>query len=812
AVTVDRGTPEFHDWWAHDNASEKKAFEDFVDWAYARWEQDPSLHIYHYAAYERSALRRLQDKYRPNASGRDALRALMGKHATRESKVDDMLRGELFVDLYPIIRQGFIVGTPSYSLKETEKLIADKRDAAVKTAGGSVVEYQRWIDSGESFDWKQSPILQGIRAYNREDCVNTWQLRQWLHARQQEAEIAYRPFGEEAHKGPKESAREPGEDEVLAAAIIQGLEDAPGGDPEHRRITELLAHLLCYYRREERPTWWQFFKMLRESDDDAREAAPDCLARLRRTDRPGFAVKRSMGYEYSFDPEQDTEIRLNSTVTPVHDEDISLTVIEFDQKAGRIAFKFGPSAGPPPETMSVVQREIILGTSITKGIIRFVQGWMRDDPPNQAVVDLLHRRPPRIAGIERGQPLIDEQGDVTAQTIALVAAMDRATLAIQGPPGSGKTYTAGRVIASLLAAGKRVAVTSTGHTVILNLMEAVEEARAHIPFDAPLFKAGGKQEAIPAGSSIRWIEKNEQVAEALPAGAALVGATAWGFCREELIDEFDYLFVDEAGQVALATIVGIGACADNIVLLGDQMQLAQVTQGKHPPGVEVSALTYLLQGHATIPPELGVFLPRTWRMHPRVNQFISNAVYEGRLHSHPHTSRQKIAPCAEPIHCENGIVVLPVPHSDNAQDSEEEVRQIEAVIASLRGRRVTDRENVERDLDVLGDLLFVAPYNRQVRALQARLGAGAKVGSVDKFQGQEAPAVVISMCASSLDDAPRGARFILNPNRLNVAISRAKTLAIVVASPRLIVSRCSSVEEMKLVNLFCRLVDYADGL
>jgi uncharacterized protein len=241
------------------------------------------------------------------------------------------------------------------------------------------------------------------------------------------------------------------------------------------------------------------------------------------------------------------------------------------------------------------------------------------------------------------------------------------------------------------------------------------------------------------------------------------------------------------------------------------MQLAQVTQGQHPAGVEVSALNYMLQGHATIPRDFGIFLPITWRMHPRVNQFISDAVYEGRLTSHPHNEQQRIAPCAEPVHCENGIVVLPVQHEDNAQWSAEEIDQISLVLESLHSRNVTDRENAERPLDRVGDLLFVAPYNRQVRALQEKLGESAKVGSVDKFQGQEAPVVVISMCASSLDDAPRGAQFILSPNRLNVAISRAQTLAIVVASPKLIVSRCSSVEEMKLVNLFCRLVDYAEG-
>jgi uncharacterized protein len=808
AVVLEGGKPVFRDWWAHDNASEKKAFEDFVDWTYARWEADPAMHIYHYAAYEPAALRRLRDKYKLDANGRDAIRALMGKHATRESKVDDLLRGEVFVDIYPVIRQGFIVGGPSYSLKETEKLVAEPRDAAVKTAAGSVVAYQEWIDSGESPDWKQSPILAGIRAYNREDCLNTWLLRDWLLARQQEAGISYIPSSDVEGKGKKEP---PKEEELLAGAISLQLENTPDGDAEHRRVTELLGHLLGYYAREDRPVWWRYFHLTRHADEETRYNEPSCIAGLQRTARAPWIDKQSTAYEFRFDPAQDTTIRLGSKIACTYNEGASGEVIEFNPAAGLVALKLSKKAGVPPEQFSIVEFEFINSIGIIAGIKRFVEGWMRDEPRSAALVDLLYRRPPRLSGRKPGERLIDEGADVVEQAYRAIAAMDRTTLAIQGPPGSGKTFTAARVIARLLQQGKRIAVTSTGHKVIMNLMKAVEKAGAEIPFDAPMLKVLGEDEELPAGSSIRGLKESKQIALSLPNGGVLIGATAWGFCRPENEGKFDYLFVDEAGQVALAMLVGIGACATNIVLMGDQMQLPQVTQGSHPPGVDSSALMYLLQGHATIPPDRGIFLPTTWRMHPRVNQFISDAIYEGRLHSHPHTARQRITPCADPIHCESGIVVLPVPHADNAQGSSEEVERVAEVIASLRGRQVTDREAKTRELDHVGDLLLVAPYNRQVRALQERLGQAARVGSVDKFQGQEAPVVLISMCASSLEDAPRGARFILNPNRLNVAISRAQTLAIVVASPRLIVSRCSSVEEMKLVNLFCRLVEYADG-
>ncbi len=298
---------------------------------------------------------------------------------------------------------------------------------------------------------------------------------------------------------------------------------------------------------------------------------------------------------------------------------------------------------------------------------------------------------------------------------------------------------------------------------------------------------------------------------ALDAGPCLVGGTAWLFSREELAGRFDYLVIDEAGQVSLANAVAMGLSARNLILVGDQMQLAQVTKGHHPGDTGLSCLEYLLHGSATVPDDRGIFLRESRRMHPGVCRFISEAVYEGKLGNLPATERHRVIrrPQTTLVPAETGIVWMPVPHDGRTQSSEEEAELIQTIVVELLGRRVVGRDGVERPMTVR-DILVVAPFNLQVRALKAVLDPGIRVGSVDKFQGQEAPVVIVSLCSSTLEDSPRGASFLLSPNRLNVAVSRAEALAIVVGCPDLMDVRCHSLEEMKLVNLLCHLVHYAE--
>jgi uncharacterized protein len=257
--------------------------------------------------------------------------------------------------------------------------------------------------------------------------------------------------------------------------------------------------------------------------------------------------------------------------------------------------------------------------------------------------------------------------------------------------------------------------------------------------------------------------------------------------------------------VALADALAMGTAARNLILLGDPQQLAQVSQGTHPEGTAASVLEHLLDGHPTVPPHLGIFLERTRRMHPGVCRFISDVIYEGRLDGLPEVARQDTA-------FGTGVRFLPVEHIGNVASAPEEAERVAQEIRRMRAGSWTNRDGVRQPLDDF-DFMVVAPYNAQVRQLRRALEAaglgGVPVGTVDKFQGREAPIVFYSMATSSAEDVPRSLEFLFSRNRLNVAVSRAMCLACIVASPRLLESRARTIEQMRLINALCRFVEMA---
>jgi uncharacterized protein len=794
-VHLENGEPEFVDWWAHDDAQEKKAFEDFIDWAYGRWRSDPAMHIYHYAAYEVSAMRNL-----------------MGKHATREREVDDLLRHQVFVDLYTVVRQGLIVGTPSYSLKDIERLYMEVREGEVTTAGGSVVAYHRWLESGESQGWRYSGILKEIRDYNEVDCVSTWKLAEWLRNVQSESGLTYIvPDG-----GDKKESGDTGESvhpaTLLAERLIAEVESGTIEDDESRHAQQLQAWLLEFHWREAKPVFWRMFDWHEKTEQELIDDF-DCLGGLRRTSKSPIPIKRSHLYEYRYDSDQDTKLHEGSTCFFAHDLSIRTTIEHLETDQGLVEIKLGPKVVQEPESLNLIPDEFVSANVISDAVFRYVEAWSRGDILSPAVDDLIRRRPPRITDHQSG-PIVPEGADLLTAAIDVIQRMDQTVLCVQGPPGTGKTFTAARAILQLLKDKKKVAVTANSHKVILNILRAVHGAVQESGLAFPLLKVGGKDDdPLIESGDIQHIPASNQAVDALDCGPVVMGGTAWVFSRPELQGAFDYLFVDEAGQFSLANVVATGQSANNVVLVGDQMQLAQPILGAHPGESGKSALEYLLAGHATIPPDFGIFLNQTWRMHPDICGFISEAVYEDRLHAHPGTSKQCVVLPKDSsglVSKDAGIIFIPVEHEGNTQGSEEEADVIEKIIAELMEQPVSHFGGEKTTSLTLDDILVVAPFNMQVRLLQHRLGNRARVGSVDKFQGQEAHVVIISMCSSTLEDSPRGADFLLEPNRINVAVSRARSLAIVVGSPAILRARCQTIKEMELLNLYCWLVDHAE--
>jgi uncharacterized protein len=429
-----------------------------------------------------------------------------------------------------------------------------------------------------------------------------------------------------------------------------------------------------------------------------------------------------------------------------------------------------------------------------------------DSLPYRAAKDLLMKRGPRLLHPQAGK-LLEEGEDVVDGSVRIASQMKSTVLGIQGPPGSGKTHTGAMMILRLVQQGKRIGVTAPSHKVILNLFQKMLELSSLHELPVSIIHKAKDGESLPGG--VEKARDNKHALNSLNEGK-VVGGTAWLWAHNDAREVLDYLFVDEAGQMSLAHVLSASRSAKNVILLGDPQQLEQPQKASHPEGADVAALSHLLDGHTTMPDEKGVFLSVTRRLNPRITEFTSELFYESRLHSLPGLERQVII--GKTPFEGAGLFYVPVEHRGNQNRSPEEVEIIANIVNELTGgaiKRVTSKG--ETHILSKEDIVIVAPYNAQVAALSERL-PGHRIGTVDKFQGQEATIVIYSMTSSSPQDAPRGMTFLYNPNRLNVATSRAQSVCILVASEKLLEADCRTIEQMRWANALCRYKEISIGV
>lgn len=781
----------YHAWWAHDDAEERAAFEAVMDLIARAWQAHPGMHVYHFGHYEASTFKRL-----------------MGRHATRADDLDRLLRGERLIDLYAVVRQALRAGVESYSIKQLERYYDFVRDVPLGDTSQHLHAIELALESGAPGSIPPE-ARDAVRGYNRDDCRSTEALRDWLE-RLRDGLVAAgtavaRPEVKAPEASPTVSALEAQQDERRAALLDGIAPDAhQTGHPEHPRW--LLAHLLGWHRREDKAQYWERYRLNDLSDEellDERQAIAglEFVGRVREvlhktSGKPtGSVVDR---YRY---PAQDVEIRRGKLLVAgptawgeIDTHDLAARTI--DVQKGKKTAAVHPAA--------VFQADVVSTDAMQKSLLRLSDPLTSVDSCGG---DLLHRRPPRLAtGTLSALPGESTEAHVRRLALALV----RTTLPVQGPPGSGKTYLGAQMIRALAAAGKRVGVVAPSHKVIVNLLQAVaSQARKAGETVVMGRKIGSDEDAGEASrTGIVAFDDNDTARAAVATREVQVlGGTAWLWAREEFADAVDVLFVDEAGQLSLANALAVSPAAGSLVLLGDPQQLDQPQKGSHPDGVDVSALAHVLGGAATMPADRGLFLPETWRMAPEVCAFTSELFYAGKLQSRAGLERQRL----DGLDALDGAGVrwLPVPHAGNQNWSAEEIEAVDALVTRLLagGARWTDADGASHAVRA-EDILVVAPYNAHVNRLSDRLAArGVRVGTVDKFQGQEAPVVIYAMATSSPEDAPRGMEFLYSLNRLNVATSRARCAAFVVASPRLLQPQCRTPRQMQLANALCRYVE-----
>lgn len=784
------GTATSSAFWACSDAEERAAFEAVVDKILHSWAENPRMHVYHYAPYEPAAFKRL-----------------MGRHATREAEIDRMLRAELFVDLYAVVKHSVRASVERYSIKDLEPFYGFTRTVALASARTSIRVIERALELGDT-----DTITDGVRAavegYNRDDCVSAQRLRDWLEQLRASVEaggiLVPRPMPKDG-AAPEKIDDRAQRVQALMAALTTGVPPNRADRDEEQQARWLLAHLLDWHRREAKAPWWEFFR-LRDLSDDELFNEKAAISGMRFVTRVGGTKKSPIDrYEY---PRQDTEVRDGDTLHLPDGTDFG-SVAAIDRVARTVDVKKrGAQADAHPVAVfahSSVNTDVLANALLRIGddVAQFnVSGGTRYRAAREI---LLGRQPQLRAGTFERSP-----NEALVQFAVRIATdLDHSVLAIQGPPGAGKTFTGARMICNLVRHGARVGVTAVSHKVIRKLLDDVAKAAAELQVQVGCVHKVTTKSNVPSSSVEETTDNGDALARLADGRAQVVGGTQWLWARPEAREVVDVLFVDEAGQTSLANVLAASQAAKSVVLLGDPQQLEQPQQGTHPEGTDHSALEHILGKHKTIPADRGIFLPETWRLAPSICSFTSEVFYEGRLHALPELDRQMLVG-AGPFDGA-GLWVARVAHEGNQNSSVEEVDVVEHIVAGLLNpdARWVDRHGGHHAITA-NEILIVAPYNSHVALLGERLASrGVRVGTVDKFQGQEAPVVIYSMATSTPEDAPRGMEFLYSLNRLNVATSRARCACILVASPHLFEPECKSPRQMQLANAICRYVELA---
>jgi len=776
--------------WAFTREEEKAAFERFVDFIVERREANPEMHIYHFSPYEPSALKRL-----------------MGRYATRENEIDNLLRGLVFVDLLSVVRNAVRASVESYSLKKLEQFFCFERRVSLHEANVALTKISAGLELNDvpSIENDAKTI---VKDYNADDCFATAALRDWLEDLRSQLISQGKDIPRPApgQEGPSEELDE--QAQRVQELVTRLTHDVPV-DPEARTNEQqarwILAHILEWHRRENKAAWWEFFR-LRDLTPDELVGERAAISGLSLINTINLSPRGIPTDRYHFE-QQDTDLRGDEDLRAIGGESFGKAIAVSTDARTIDVRKTAKTKDIHPE--AIFAHTVFNCKEQAASLFRlgeYVAGsGIEGEGPFKSARALLLREPPNL----RGQNIQEDGEDAFEAALRICHHLDAGILPIQGPPGTGKSYTGARMICSLVQQGKKVGITANSHKVIRNLIDKVLEAAPEMQINVKCIQK--PKEIEPNQASLIFVKKNEDVFGAIASGAAQVaGATHFLWSREDAGDIVDVLVIDEAAQMSLANVLAISPAAPILILLGDPQQLEQPMQGSHPEGTDVSALDHILKGQQTIRKEQGLFLEKTFRLHPSICRFNSELFYNAKLTSEENCASHEIS--SNGLLIGSGLRYLPIDHAGNTSSSIEEADAVKNLVERILAdnTRWTDKDEITTPV-ILEDILIITPYNAQVFEIQQRL-PHARVGTVDKFQGQEAPIAIYSMATSSYADAPRGMEFLYSLNRFNVAISRAKCMSILVASPSVFEADCRTPRQMQLANAFCRYLEMAQPI
>ncbi len=778
----ENGEKIFKPFWAHNKKEEKQSLINFFAFTKAHFKKYPKAKIYHYASYEITALERLTSL-----------------HKVHGVDYDHYLNLGRFVDLFRVVKQAISISEKSYSIKEIEKYYDFKRTGDIKKGDISEEFYIQWIEN------KNQKLLDEIEEYNKQDCISTFKLRNWL--------LKIKPADTKWFV--------PEKDQMELRSFEQNLLDYQkrfnASKLSDNPTVKLLSDVIGFYNREQKPQWRQFFDRKDLSDEELIDDR-ECIGNMKLVSQ--FQDKRSFVYKYIF-PEQEYKLKKGRGVIIANNNDpdradYAGTIQELDQINRTLVLRKGISKEQKqlPRTLSIGEKvmEQSRFENLNQNIYNFCENILENKKGYEALKSFLNRDIPNIKGIKPGEKIITSE-NFDKEIPDVIARLNSSYLFLQGPPGTGKSFQSANAIVELLKKNKRIAVTANSHKVIHNLLERVEKIAEKQSFLFKGLKMGNpdNEDTFYKGKLIKTDKNERHYIDCLKdRNTLLYAGTKYHLSQWYYRSKIDYLFIDEASQLSIADLIALGGVAKNIILVGDQLQLGQPTQGSHPGLSNNSVLDYLLQGKDTVEDNRGIFLSITYRMHPNINSFISENFYENKLLTNPENKNRKIDFPKNFFINNEGIHTILMDHEDCTQTSEQELKKIDEIIKKLIGKKFTDADNKERPLTI-EDFLIVSPYNAQVNFLLARLPEGTRCGTIDRFQGQEAPVTIISMTSSDLESLPRDKSFFFNRNRLNVAISRAQCLSVILFNPKLLESPPNTYEEFKMMNNFQKLLKFENN-